>query len=348
MTETSSASTLPRAAVIGLGRMGVRHLEALRTIGMPVVGLADVSSDSLQAAAQAAGIAADACFSDAVEMLTTVRPEAVVIATTAPSHAALVLEAAASGARYILCEKPLSSSLTEAEEMAEACRRAGASLAVNHQMRFMPNYTHIKSLIQDGRMGPLVSMVVSGSNFGLAMNASHYFEAFRWLTGSDVVSVAAQFEPDLLPNPRGPQFIDRSGRLLATGQNGEGLYIDFSANAGWGLQVTYIFRLGQVCVDELNGEVRTAVRQAEFRDQPTSRYGLPVDITQEAIPPAETVESTMAVWRAMFANEGYPDIHVGEHALRCLVAAHISAGEHGRPVSTDIPVQWRQEKFAWA
>jgi predicted dehydrogenase len=337
-----------RAAVVGLGRMGVRHLEAVNRLGMSVVGLADMSTDAAVGAGAAIGVAPEACFTDAAEMFRSTRPEAVVIATTAPAHASLVLAAVEAGAKYILCEKPMAASLAEVDAMTEACAAAGAVLAVNHQMRFMANYSHVKTLIGGDELGPLISMVVAGSNFGLAMNASHYFEAFRFLTGSRVASVQAWLETDALTNPRGTQFDDRSGRLLAMNESGQALYIDFSAQAGWGLQVVYICRNGQIVLDELNGDVRVAARQAEFRDLPTSRYGMPVDIRQEAIAPAETVECTMAVWNAMIAGDGYPGADVGEHALSCLVAAHLSDRAGGVPVSTNLPEAARQERFAWA
>ena len=337
-----------RTAIVGLGRMGMRHLEAVHRLGMTVVGLADMSAEALEAGAREVGLETESCFTDATTMFEAVQPEAVVIATTAPSHASLVLAAVDAGARYILCEKPMAASLEEVDAMTRACEAAGTLLAVNHQMRFMPNYSVIKAMIGSEELGPLVSMVVAGSNFGLAMNASHYFEAFRFLTDSRIATVSAWLEDEQLTNPRGPQFDDRSGRLSAIGRGGQGLYIDFSARAGWGLQVIYICRNGQIVVDELNGEVRVAARQAEFRDLPTSRYGLPVDIRNQMIPPTENVDSTMAVWRAMIDGAGYPGSDVGEHALSCLVAAHLSHRAGGAPVSIDVPAHAREERFAWA
>lgn len=349
MTDDFAPSGRPlRTAIVGLGRMGMRHLEAVERLNMSVVGLADMSAGAVDAASNQVGLGAGGRFTDAIAMFGAVEAEAVVVATTAPSHAALVLAAVDAGAKYILCEKPMAASLDEVDAMTRACEAAGAVFAVNHQMRFMPNYSVIKAMIGGDELGPLVSMVVAGSNFGLAMNASHYFEAFRFLTGSRVATVSAWLENEQLTNPRGPQFDDRSGRLVATGEQGQGLYIDFSADAGWGLQVVYICRNGQIVVDELNGDIRVAARQAEFREQPTSRYGLPVDIRQETIPPTENVDSTMAVWRAMIAGGGYPGSDVGEHALSCLVAAHLSHRAGGAPVSIDLPAEARTERFAWA
>src|SRR5690606_30450775 len=115
------------------------------------------------------------------ELLEEVRPDAVVVAATSPSHCDLVCAAARSGARYILCEKPLATSVDEAERMLAVCRQNGAVLAVNHQMQFMAQYAEIKELAESAVLGGLVGVLVSGSNFGLAMNGSHYFEMFRYM-----------------------------------------------------------------------------------------------------------------------------------------------------------------------
>ena len=148
--------------------------------------------------------------------------------------------------------------------------------------------------------------------------------------------------------PRGLQFTDHSGRLLAQTTSGVPMFIDFSAAAGWGLQVTYICRNGQITVDELTGELRVAARQAEHRTLPTTRYGMPADIRTVRIPPADVKAPTVAVWQAMLAGAGYPDGAAGAHALRCLVAAHASHRRGGVAVRLDDPDLPVTEVFAWA
>ena len=349
MTPSSYSSAVGlRVGVIGLGRMGMRHIQAVKNLGMILCGVADTAQQALETAQSSHGVTASACFSDAHEMLRAVRPQALVIATTAPTHAQLVLTAAGLGVRHILCEKPMATSLADADAMIDACKRSGTTLAVNHQMRFMPQYTRVKALIGGAELGPLSSVLVAGSNFGLAMNASHYFEMFRYISDSSVSSVQAWFEDEHMTNPRGIQFADRSGRLLARSEAGPSLYIDFSCASGWGLQVVYICRQGQIVVDELNGDMRVAARQAEFRNLPTTRYGMPADVQQLSIEPADTVVPTMAVWSAMLDGMPFPDSEAGLHALSCLVAAHASHDAGGRDVRLDDPALPRDQKFKWA
>lgn len=330
--RTSASAGGLTVAVIGLGRMGARHVQAAQGLGMRVVGLADVSTAALQAACQAHGVNPAAAFTDASHMLVVTRPQALVVATTAPTHHDYVLAAVEAGARHILCEKPMASSIDQADRMIEACAAMGVGLAVNHQMSFMAQYTQVKALIGSAELGPLASIVVAGSNFGLAMNASHYFEMFRYIVGEDVESVRAWLEPEPLANPRGAQFDDRSGRLLALGASGVSMFIDFSAAAGWGLQVVYICRHGQIVVDELNGHMRVAAREEAYRSLPTTRYGMPANVHVTTIAPADTVGPTMAVWSALLEGQHYPAGAAGRHALACLVAAHVSHQQDGAAI----------------
>ena len=337
-----------RTAVIGLGRMGLRHVQAAQSLGMEIIGGADPSAEARAALTRDHGVAAEACFADGPAMLAALKPEALVIATTAPAHAELVLAAVQAGVRYILCEKPMARSVAEAEAMIAACKTAGVRLAVNHQMRFMEQYTEVKALTGSEAMGPLASVTVAASNFGLAMNASHYFEMFRYMTGEDVAEISAWFEAEKLANPRGAQFDDASGRVLARTASGVALYLDFSAHAGWGVQVVYSCRNGQIVVDELRGEMKVAQRQAEYRALPTTRYGMPVDVEQRAIAPADVIAPTAAVWAAMLDGRDWPDGLAGAHALRCLVAAHASHRLGGQMVRLDAADLPRDEIFHWA
>lgn len=335
-----------RAAVIGLGRMGMRHLQVVQKLEMEVCGVADTSPQALASATAECAVPPSACFADADQMLAAVRPQAVVIATTAPTHAAYVCAAARAGASFILCEKPMATSLAEVQQMRSECDRTGARLAVNHQMRFMPQYTKVKDLIA-GEQGPLVSILVAASNFGLAMNASHYFEMFRYMTDTQVESIQAWFETGPLPNPRGPQYQDRSGRLVATGSDGVSMFIDFSRGAGHGIQVIYTCRNAQVIVDELSGDIRQTSRQAEFRSLPTSRYAMPADVECIVVDGADTVEATMKVWSALLSGGSFPDGAAGEHAMACLVAAHLSS-ETGRAVRITELDTVGHISFPWA
>lgn len=96
---------------------------------------------------------ARACGS--VEELLDADVDAVYIATPVDCHRGQTLQAAQAG-KHVLCEKPLGLSVSEAEEMVEACRRAGVQLGVGLMMRFHAQHRAALEWARSGRLGTLV------------------------------------------------------------------------------------------------------------------------------------------------------------------------------------------------
>jgi predicted dehydrogenase len=334
-----------RTAVIGVGRMGQRHIAAVRMAGSEVVAICDARQDALDAVARDERI--EQGFTDPAKMLAEVNPDCVVIATTAPSHAELTCLAAEAGVKFILCEKPMATSLADCDRMIEACAANGVRLAVNHQMRFMPQFTIPKSLGESDLIGGIGSINVVAGNLGLAMHGAHRAEVLRFVTGEHARWVTAWFSPERTPNPRGPEFEDRAGSLRLVTDSGKRLYIEAGADQGHGILSVYAGRRGQVFVDELSGIVETTARRDEDRDAPTSRYGMPAVRDQQTIPPADVVASAAAMLRALFAGDDYTTGEEARRALSVLVAAYVSdeSGNVAVDLDRDLP---RERKFAWA
>lgn len=304
--------------------MGMRHASVLKDAGLPLVAISDTNSDARDKAGQELGVAEANRYAAAVELLEKERPELVVIATTAPSHHDLVIAAVANGARKILCEKPMATSLAECESMLAACKAAGVDLAINHQMRFMEQYILPKALAASEQFGGLSSVIVSAGNFGVAMNGTHYFEMFRFLTDETPALVSAWFENVDLPNPRGPQFKDASGSIRLETASGKRFYLDCSGDQGHGVHLTYNCRFGRITVDELDGQMEYVARERQYRDLPTTRYGMPSEKVSQSITPADAVAPTRAVLEALMAGVNYPNGEDGMQAMRVLIAAHLS------------------------
>ena len=332
---------------IGLGRMGRRHLQVAKNLGFDIMGIYDPLPESVDLALKEHGLPASLAFDSAPHMLGHVRPDALVVASTAPSHCEYVCMAAAAGVRHVLCEKPMAVSAEECDRMIEACATSGTSLAVNHQMQFMEQYTLVKKLALSPAFGGLRSVTVAASNFGLAMNGAHYFEMFRYLTDEEIATVSFWADAEKVPNPRGVQYEDRSGQMRAMTPSGVRLYMEIGGDQGHGIQVIYGCRYGQIFVDELAGLVRHIHRKEEFRGLPTTRYGMPSEEATLKIAPADVIEPSMAVWRAMLTGNTYPDGKCGRHAVRALVAANLSGERSGQPVILDKG-EGADRAFPWA
>jgi len=336
-----------RGVVIGLGRMGLRHLQVAKAEGIDIVGVADRRPEAVQQAREA-GVAADALFDDAESMLRKTRPELVIVATTAPSHARLTCLAAELGAAAVLCEKPMAVSLAECDRMIAACRRSGTRLAVNHQMRFMEQYTAPKALLASEALGGLSSVTVVAGNFGMGMNGTHYFEMFRFMTGEAPARVAAWFSAGKLANPRGAEFEDRAGSIRLETLSGKRFFMDAAADQGHGMLVCYAAPHGRITVDELGGRMWVVARKPEHRAQPTTRYGMPWDEEERRIAPADALEPTRAVLRALLDGTDYPDGAAGRLAVEILVAAYVSDEAGGRTIDLGREALPRERVFPWA
>lgn len=332
-----------RIAVIGLGMMGRRHVQNVLSFGLPLVGVCDAKAEALEKAGSEYNLSPDKRFSDPVAMLKAAKPECVVVTTTAPGHAPLSLLAAESGVKSILCEKPLAVSLAECDSMISICRSKGVRLAVNHQMRYMEQYLKVKELIENDEIGRLASVTVMAGNFGLAMNGTHYFEMFRWLTGEAPASVWAKLSSEKVPNPRGPQFEDAGGTVRVETASGRRLIMEIGTDQGHGVRLTYAGRHGFLHSDELAGTIEVVSRLPEHRPLPTTRYGMPASNRVIKVAPADALAPSRAVLEALINGKDIPTGEDGRSAVAVVAAAYASNEKGSVPVNTDgnLPLERR-------
>lgn len=147
-----------RAAVIGrTGQGDYGHALEMSFAGFPnvqVVAVADPNERGRAAAAARTG--AKEQFADYREMLEKARPDLVAVCPRwIDCHHPMVLACAAAGVKGIYCEKSFAQDLKQADEMLEACRKAGTQIAVAHQNRAIPYLEHVKGMIRDGAIGKL-------------------------------------------------------------------------------------------------------------------------------------------------------------------------------------------------
>jgi predicted dehydrogenase len=122
-----------RVATIGVGHLGRHHARLLPGVaGAQLVAAVDLIRDRAEAAV--AGTGAEA-LEDYRELFGAV--DAVTIAVPTVHHLALAREFLSRGV-HVLVEKPMTSTLAEADELIAAARASGAILAVGHTERFNP------------------------------------------------------------------------------------------------------------------------------------------------------------------------------------------------------------------
>lgn len=334
-------------AIIGTGRMGRRHIQAAMNCNLELVSLYDINEGALKEAVTEFDLDFKLVSSCVENIYAKEIPDLLIVSTTADSHCDLVCQAAECGVKFILVEKPLAVSIEQCEKMIHACKKYGALLSVNHQMRFMDQYTVVKGLLNTEVYGGLQSMTVVGGNFGISMNGSHYFEAFRYLSNEDPHEVTAWFDDVSISNPRGSQFEDKAGCIRITTKSGKRFYLEVSADQGHGLEILYASRNGHIHVSELYGELVSTVREDEYKDLPTTRYGMPANRETSLITAAEVVDSTAEVLKALLNDENRVTAEQGMLAVKVLAAAYQSAENGNKPVKLD-DLKDLKRVFPWA
>lgn len=332
-----------KTMIIGFGRMGQRHLQVCRNLNLDVVGIYDLSQTIHQ---DGTTIKTVTSFQQDIDS----RPDVVIIASTAPSHFEYAKLCFAKEIPYILCEKPLCSSLNQLNELkALHDQYPNVHFAVNHPMRYMEQFSKIKQLIETENYGELRSISIQGGNFGAAMNATHYFETLRFLTNEYAEKVWAWLDNQSTPNPRGAQYQDQCGALRVETSSGKRLYMDISQDQGHGLFVTYTCRYGQIQVDELEGRVYASQRKnPDDLKMPTTRYGLESQINQYKIKPIDALEPTQKLLEALLTGKNYPTMQDGIMTVKTLIAA-LAASELNTMIDVNyIPQSYHDKVFPWA
>ncbi|TVY07512.1 Gfo/Idh/MocA family protein [Paenibacillus cremeus] len=97
-------------------------------------------------------------------------------------HKEWTIKAAKAG-KHILCEKPIALNVKEAEEMAEACAKAGVKLAEAFMYRHHPRYQMLKEIISSGEIGDI--RVIRGAfTFNNSANMENIRFKREWGGGS--------------------------------------------------------------------------------------------------------------------------------------------------------------------
>jgi predicted dehydrogenase len=139
--------------VIGCGGIADRRTIPegfMRSSLAELVAVQDVAEDRAKAVGAKYGVAK--VYLSETDLVADPSVEAVYIASPNHLHHAHTLLAARAG-KHVLCEKPLSPTVAQAEEMVVACRDAGVKLGMNFMMRFHACHERIRSMIAAGEMG---------------------------------------------------------------------------------------------------------------------------------------------------------------------------------------------------
>ncbi|MGO2880437.1 MAG: inositol 2-dehydrogenase [Halomonas sp.] len=189
-----------KLALIGAGRIGKVHAQAIDLHpDITLAAVADFHSPAAEALAMQYGSRAvdvDTIFADATI-------DAVLIASSTPTHAEYLERAARSG-KAILCEKPIALDLARTRDALQVLSEHPVTCALGFNRRHDPQFAALKEAIAQGRIGALETLTIIsrdpspppaeyvGDSGGLFRDMMiHDLDMARWLLGEPIESVFA-------------------------------------------------------------------------------------------------------------------------------------------------------------
>lgn len=207
-----------RVGLIGCGEIAVANASAVQGAGNASIAMV---MDVNPTVAEDIGQRYQVPYTTNVdELLGRDDVDAVLISVPHYLHAPLTIQAARHG-KHVMVEKPIATSLADADAMVAACQEAGVKLSVIYCQRYLPYVQKAKALIEGGAIGKLLGVHLihyldkpvsywTGGRTGrvatdwrasqeksgggiLVFNIVHYLDIIRYLTGLEVTQVYSDF-----------------------------------------------------------------------------------------------------------------------------------------------------------
>ena len=161
--------------VVGCGEFAKTFAQAMQPL-REEVDLHFASRDRNRALAYAEEYGGKSAFGSYQEAAASPEVDAMYLCTPHHLHREHALMAAKAG-KHILVEKPIARNLEESEEMVAQARRAGVTLMVAENYRFMPAVRRAKELIEEGAIGSLRS---------IQLQEEAHFQPRQWRTDQEL------------------------------------------------------------------------------------------------------------------------------------------------------------------
>ena len=181
-----------KVGIVGAGLIVEHaHLPAYKQRGIKVTGIFDVNSDRAASLAEKFDTRTYATLD---ELLADPTVDIVDCAVPPAKQAAIANQALEAG-KHLLCQKPLSDSLSTAESLVARAESLGLTLAVNQQLRWEPTIHEMKSRLVQGQLGEPVVLWYH-------LNFAGDYPADHWLSHED--RLFGTYYPDTKAFPESP------------------------------------------------------------------------------------------------------------------------------------------------
>ena len=324
--------------LFGAGRIGLMHARNLAAMpGVELAYIHDIHSPSAAAAAQETGAKV---ARDPDEILSDSRVDAVLIASSTPTHCELIERSVLAGKR-VLCEKPIDLDIERVEQCRRAIGEARNNVQIGFNRRFDRPHLVVREAIGQGDIGRLENLIitsrdeeppwldyvrVSGGLFRDMM--IHDFDLARFLSGEEPVEVTAMGSAIISEEIRSVGDVDTAIVVMRMG-SGALCSIHCSRRSAYGRDQRVEAFCSEGMVIENNRSAAVIDQQNTTADQEPLTY-LSTERQQESYV-AEVAAFLDAV------EKGEPPSPAFEDGRRALILANaaLRSYENGRAVKVD-------------
>lgn len=212
-----------RVGVIGLGQIAYNidkdpnrkiiwsHIKAYQSIEKcKISAICDINLSTVQVIQKECNIKNG--YIDYNEMLNENKFDIVSICTPIQTHFEIVKKCIETGVKAIFCEKTLSYSLEEAEEMLRLCKENNVIFGVNYILRWDILNKRIKELLKNNIIGKIYTMVGYGAT-ALHTSTSHLIDLIVYFADSEVEWVIGETQKDFIRNVHGVEDFGGIGTI---------------------------------------------------------------------------------------------------------------------------------------
>ena len=180
-----------RLLLIGAGVIGRTHIDRIgRDPHLALAGIAEPSAAG-KALAEQLGVPWAASH---LELLDRTQAQGAIVATPNASHVGMAIDCLERGVAALV-EKPVADTVAEALALVQAQQRTGVPVLVGHHRRHNPINSRARSIVQDGRLG----RVVTANVMCTVLKPDAYFDAaWRRQPGGGPVLINLIHEIDML------------------------------------------------------------------------------------------------------------------------------------------------------
>ena len=275
-------------------------------------------------------------YQDYREMLARENLDIVSVVTSDNRHADITIAAAEAGARAIFCEKPLATTVADADRMIEAVEKHGVHLSVDHSRRWQPQWYEARAAIRNGAIGKVRTVVgkIGGARAMLFRNGTHLTDAICFFADGEPEWLSARYDDNFADY--GPRYAGDGGHDPSTDpgvcafylfSNGVRAFYIGSQNAASGFEIEVTGETGRIRLgNAVAADMETADGVQVLPSASASVSGS-----------AAAIEELIALVEGRGASPQISGPYDGRRVVEILVATVQSASRGGAPMT--FPIQ---------